>query len=248
MPEGPEVRNIARTLNIRLAGATLISLRKEETTRIDRKILEVACHGKLIIFVLEGELFLTSSLGMTGSWVFEKEGGYLFSLETSIGVVYYRDPRKFGKIRLLNYTEVREKLKTLGVDLLEAGLAGGIEEEEWLALIPKSKKKVCTFLLEQNCICGIGNYLRAEILYAAKISPFRLLNTLTREELLRLRDASLRIIVKAYISNGLTIKNYADPEGKKGMFICKVYGRKRDPSGREVKAERIGGRVIYYVE
>lgn len=244
MPEGPEVRNIARILNIRLAGANLILINKE---RIERRIVEVACHGKLIIFVLE-DLYLTSTLGMTGSWVFEKKKGYRAVLSTSLGKVYFVDQRGFGKLDLVNEEGLRKKLNKLGVDLLEASLAGGIEDEEWLALIPKSKKKICTFLLEQDCICGIGNYLRAEILYAAKISPFRLLNSLTREELLKLKRSCLSIIQRAYISNGLTIKNYADPEGRKGEFVCKLYGRKRDPLDQEVKKEKVGGRTIYYVE
>jgi len=243
MPEGPEVRNITRILNIRLAGANLISI---DETSVNKRIKEVACHGKLIIFVLEN-LWLTCRLGMTGSFVFDKPKSYRAKLVTSIGNLYFVDQRKLGKLEFLSEEELRNKLDKLGVDLLEAALSGGIEDEEWLRIIPTSRKKVCTFLLEQDRICGIGNYLRSEILYDAKIDPFKTLDSLTREELLRLKRSCLKLILKSYMCNGLTIKNYIDPENNKGTFVCKVYRKQRDFLGNKVKSAKVGGRTIYYV-
>nr|WIL04635.1 formamidopyrimidine-DNA glycosylase [Cedratvirus duvanny] len=261
MPEGPEVRNITRKLNIRLAEANLISfdLGDKKSLLQNLTIVNVACRGKLIVFILreEGErgegaspLYITSSLGMTGSWT-QNKGSYTKAvLYTSVGDFYYEDMRGFGKIAIQRTEEeLEQRMNKIGFDLLEASLVHGqIPDEQWLSFFNrKSKKKICVVLLEQDKIAGIGNYLRSEILYQAKINPHRIISSLSDKELLLLRDAAQDIIVRAYQSNGLTIKDYIDPEGEKGSFVCSVYGRKVDEQGRKVITEKVSGRSIFYV-
>ncbi|SHO33195.1 Formamidopyrimidine-DNA glycosylase [Cedratvirus A11] len=266
MPEGPEVRNITRKLNIRLAGANLISfsIGKEKDLLQNLTIVNVACRGKLIVFILvspssEGMLpsseqeniYITSSLGMTGSWT-QSKGSYTKAvLYTSVGNFYYEDMRGFGKIAIhRTEEELDQRLSKIGFDLLEASLNHPkIPDEQWLSFFNrKSRKKICVVLLEQDKIAGIGNYLRSEILHQAKINPHRIISSLSDEELLLLRDAAQEVIVRAYRSNGLTIKDYVDPEGEKGSFVCSVYGRKTDEQGRKVITEKVSGRSIFYVE
>lgn len=251
MPEGPEVRNITRKLNIRLADANLINLAYlGQNLNVCGKIVGVGCKGKLIVFILEGERFISSTLGMTGSWVEREEKYTKAVMKTSVGTFYYNDMRGFGKISLLSEKELDKKLDKIGLDVLDYSLSlGQIPDQTWLSLFNrKSKKKICTFLLEQDRIAGIGNYLRSEILHAAEINPYRLLCTLDDDELLRLRDKAQELTVASYNSNGLTIKDYVDPDGERGTFVCSVYGRKVDPQGRKVKVEKVSGRSIYFVE
>nr|WIL03259.1 DNA-formamidopyrimidine glycosylase [Cedratvirus borely] len=257
MPEGPEVRNITRKLNIRLAGANLISfsIGKEKDLLQNLTIVNVTCRGKLIVFILQGSepenIYITSSLGMTGSWA-QSKGSYTKAvLYTSVGNFYYEDMRGFGKIAIQRTeAELDQRLSKIGFDLLEASLNHPkIPDEQWLGFFNrKSRKKICVFLLEQDKIAGIGNYLCSEILYQAKINPHRIISSLSDEELLLLRDSTQEVIVRAYHSNGLTIKDYVDPEGEKGSFVCSVYGRKTDEQGRKVVTEKVSGRSIFYVE
>lgn len=264
MPEGPEVRNITRKLNIRLAGANLISFSIGEKKDLlqNLTIVNVACRGKLIVFILRGEegntpsplaslIYISSSLGMTGSWT-QNKGSYTKAvLYTSVGNFYYEDMRGFGKIAVhKTEEELDQRLSKIGFDLLEASLHHGqIPDEQWLSFFNrKSRKKICVFLLEQDKIAGIGNYLRSEILHQAGINPHRVISSLSDEELLLLRNSTQEIIVRAYQSNGLTIKDYIDPEGEKGSFVCSVYGRKVDEQGRPIITEKVSGRSIFYVQ
>ncbi|SPN79356.1 Formamidopyrimidine-DNA glycosylase [Brazilian cedratvirus IHUMI] len=257
MPEGPEVRNITRKLNIRLAGANLINFDIGERTGLlsDLVIVNVTCRGKLIVFILqtsrEENVYISSSLGMTGSWT-QSKGSYTKAvLYTSVGNFYYEDMRGFGKIAIhKTEEELDQRLSKIGFDLLEASLHHGqIPDEQWLSFFNrKSRKKICVVLLEQDKIAGIGNYLRSEILHQARINPHRSISSLSDTELLTLRNSTQDVIVRAYQSNGLTIKDYIDPEGEKGSFVCSVYGRKVDERGRTVITEKVSGRSIFYVQ
>ena len=130
-----------------------------------------------------------------------------------------------------------DKVKEQGPDLLERALTKEITPAEWARILGKSslrKRQICKVLLDQDVIAGIGNYLKAEILYAARIRPDRIISSLSAEELEQLRVAAHTIIVESYRSGGLTIENFQAPDGAKGLFRVKVYGKKTDPEGRPV--------------
>ena len=46
-----------------------------------------------------------------------------------------------------------------------------------------SEKTLPEVLMNQKKISGVGNYLKSEILYASKISPYRLIKDLTDSEI-----------------------------------------------------------------
>ena len=82
--------------------------------------------------------------------------------------------------------------------------------------------------MNQKIISGCGNYIKAEALYYAKISPLRKIGSLTQSESDKLFEA-LRIIPRiAYNYKGLSIKDYTDQYGEKGTYEneLKIYGRK----------------------
>jgi len=143
----------------------------------------------------------------------------------------FADTRCFGGLALV------DKLKEQGVDLLERALSREISQTEWVRIFsrhPLQKKQICQVLLDQDTIAGIGNYLKAEILYEAGIAPGRLVSSLSSEDLEALREAAHRVILESYRAGGLTIENFQAPDGKQGVFEVKVYGQKTDPDGRDV--------------
>ena len=94
--------------------------------------------------------------------------------------------------------------------------------------------------MDQKNVSGIGNYLKAECLYDAKISPHRFCCDITTEESNRLFDSCRRIIQLSYQTGGATIKNYRKPNGKKGLYSQRfaVYNQKTAPCGNEVIKEK----------
>ena len=79
-------------------------------------------------------------------------------------------------------------------------------------------------LMEQSKISGIGNYLKAEILYDSKIAPHRLCSTLKQEEIIALYNSIINIPSAFYQSylGGPSIRMH-------------VYNRKKDRLGYNVE-------------
>lgn len=139
-------------------------------------------------------------------------------------VLYYRDTRKFSSIQVIKTKKMFIKWRNehLGYDPLSDEK---LDDDEWKALFHR-RAIVANILNDQPTISGIGNYLRSEILYSAKISPFRKGNTLTDDELKRLHRKTIKIMKKSLSLGGHTIESFEDPHGNVGKYEPKIYGCK----------------------
>lgn len=135
-------------------------------------------------------------------------------------------------------------LPDLGPDILEIELT----PHEWACIFAKNGgKKLHDLLLEQKAISGIGNYLKSDICYEARVLPDRRVSSLSQWEVEALRVAAHRIIRESYSYGGLTIKSYWSPDGSAGRYPARVYNRKVDNYGQRIVYEKMGGRGTYYV-
>lgn len=244
-PEGPEAKIISTWLNKWLFpdGSLCNVLQKVEP--ISGRYAKVANwlqgHGDLLPLTLRGVntkgkcIYLTGdrrslvfTLGMTGNFSLEptKYARVKFTF-SGTPPVYFTDIRNFGTVRFLTAKDLEAKLKSLGLDPLN----GRIESEQIiLALGANSELTLAEFLMDQQIIAGIGNYLKAEILWHAKLSPHRLAKSLNRTEANDL-TAAINIVPSLSLeSGGATIRNYSSPDGNRGAFadMFNVYGRKTD--------------------
>ena len=84
--------------------------------------------------------------------------------------------------------------------------------------------------MDQKVISGIGNYLKAEALYRARIHPLATVGDLDDDDLEALRVASLTCIRQSYAAKGATLRDYRLPDGTPGEatfeFLC--YGNRYD--------------------
>lgn len=214
MPEGPEVRKYADALEAVLGGRVVTQL--EARTRDARKWLEVnrerivgrrvnrvMSHGKHLIGKIDGDFFFHSHLMMWGRWqtfappapssakkfvLPEKDrrerarvvvdGGAAILLSAPIFDVGEGDPY-----------ETIENLRNLGPDILPYNKR--FEAAEFRRRLLAAKNRDVTIgaaLLNQQIVAGIGNYLRAEILFACKLDPWRKIDQLT--------DANLKCLTR----------------------------------------------------
>ena len=221
------------------------------------RVDKMTCKGKQIFFHLvrnytvydescECKFYINITLGMEGRFIWEKDvhSNLWFELGDTNekdkirinildSVLYFDDSRHFGNVNIMNENGYEEKLSSIGPDLL----TDDISNKEWLSKARNGrikKKQICDYLMEQKYFSGIGNYLKAEILYAAKIKPDRTMGELSDDELLTILECSKNKIRESYQSNGLTIRSYIAPDGSKGNFERVVYGKERDPYGNEV--------------
>ncbi len=93
----------------------------------------------------------------------------------------YRDPRKMGKIYLLPRGVVREVAgwEALGPDIDDPAL----DLATWQARIRRHNGELGNLLKNQAFVAGIGNAYSDEILWRARLAPFRKRSTLAAEEL-----------------------------------------------------------------
>lgn len=100
-----------------------------------------------------------------------------------------------------------------------------------------SRFNIASIMINQGYLCsGIGNYLKCEILYEAKISPNRSINDINDEELEVLYKA-IKKVCELHLSK----------EGRSEEHL-KVYGKKVDADGNEIKYEETqDGKKTYWV-
>lgn len=253
MPEIVEVEIITTWLDKHHRGC-IIRNASHYTDVINNTVIDnVSRKGKQIFFRLNnrGTLFyLNSRLGLQGKWSHSPGNNTRFWLElekqdiiikdnkfeliTENLILYNDDSQNFGDVELLSEKGYQNKLRKIGPDFLN----DKITLEMWMNKLKYkriSNKQICDFLLEQSYFSGIGNYLKADILYHSKIKPDRTLNTLTDLEIETLLNSSFYIIGLAYKYGGLTIKSFWSPDGAKGMYPTLVYNRKTDSYGNKVE-------------
>ncbi len=252
MPEGPEVRIIVDQLNHLLQNSELLSIEITSgryskkapdnftnfSSCLPLKIKEVKCKGKFIWFELDG-WYIFNTLGMSGGWKLESEKHSHLTWLTNKATVYFTDMRNFGTFKFIkNKSELDKKLKELGTDALSPDYTLDYVKKV-LGEKKSQTKTLAGILMNQKKFCGIGNYLKSEILYASKLSPHRTLESLTSDDITTLFHQSKKIIQASYDNGGGSAGDFSDLNKKKGSYKFKfqVYGRSLDPLGNKVKKE-----------
>lgn len=262
MPEGAEVRRFAENLARRVSNQRILSIEilsgryekeppeglQEFRAALPIKVVGVGSHGKFIYWILDSEFNIWSTLGMTGAWRAEKSKHSRLKVTLSNGDVFFDDMRNFGTIKFVNNRHaLLQKLRSLGPDML----AEDIDETEFIDIMKKhGKKNVTKVLMDQSVIAGVGNYVKAESLFLARVSPHRNVGNLSDSELRRLCQSIKTVLRESFKSGGATIQSYANFDGEIGEYSQKfcVYNQKTDPDGNEVIKEKTpDGRTTHWV-
>jgi formamidopyrimidine-DNA glycosylase len=142
--------------------------------------------------------------------------------------LFFRDVRKFGKVRLLAAGESDPRLDRLGTDALAA------TGEELYAAARKRRVPIKSLLLAQEPIAGIGNIYADEALFLAGIRPRRAANRVSRAECRSLVAAVKRVLLRSIETGGSSISDYVLPDGSDGAYQDerRVYARAGEPCGK----------------
>ena len=221
-----------------------------DEVRFPLLIDNIFSRGKLIILkCVEKETgkdkYVVIHLGMTGDFIFgkenkEKHSNLWVNLEND-NRIYFTDPRKFGSCSI--HDNLDAVYKKNGPCLMTAALLKHgkyvnrctehvANKELWNKILCSERlanKPICEFMMEQKYVSGIGNYLRAEILYHAKLHPDTKLCELNEDVRDKLYDTTLNVMYSSWKTKGPS-KGYI--EG--GCFKLHVYGREKDHLGNDV--------------
>lgn len=259
MPEGAEVRYFSEKLSKMVAGYVLLNIvihrgpykgsksprylpfRKNVEEFAPHIVEGVRCKGKWMYFVLRGrEQFYALGIhhGMEGSWCSDPTNKHII-LELIFEYdqhYYFQDSRRFGTFCLLRTrTELDEKLNKLAPDMFY------ITKKEFKDNFSQIKnnsrirnKRLCELLMEQSLlVSGIGNYMRADILYHAKLDPRREISNLKNDEINALYKSIKHISKESYRCKATTCGNY-ESAIHRGLYEPLVYRKEVCPNSCQV--------------
>ena len=155
-----------------------------------------------------------------------------------------------------------KKLKELGPDLLDESTTFEVFRSQIKKKINENKP-IGNVIVNQKIISGVGNYLRADALWMAKISPFRKVKDIDGNNDDNDDNDELHLLYKSLI--GLIWGDYDYKKGIKKGYISKllklpndykrdffIYRQEKDINDNKVKKEELyegsQKRFIYWVE
>lgn len=160
--------------------------------------------------------------------------------------------RKFTKLTIVNKEKHKKIINKLGVDIF----SDDFTYEYFNEVLNNSSAIISALLLKQkDFFSGIGNYIKNEVLYIAKIHPKQKSDILNKKLTKKLFDA-IRHVSYSTLHRWLEDENLKMPrkisknKPKKISvpYRFKVYGKDRDPQGKKVTEEKIAGRRTFYVK
>jgi formamidopyrimidine-DNA glycosylase len=225
----------------------------------DFKIQKIDAKGKMTWWQLyklgsEGSreietIYLVVTYGMTGQWhaisprsedpnhsvvrMTFHQPGMPSHLTPTVDDYVFTDQRHMGTVSVLDYKEFHKKLNTLGPDMLRSPPDVEVFAKR---LLKNPNKTICEVLMDQSIISGIGNYVKAETLYAARVSPNRIVCDLTPQEFADLRNAAHGVMTASVHFGGASFRNHVNVDNREGDAYqhLQIYGKKKCPEGHIV--------------
>ena len=258
MPELPEVEVVKRSLISKTQNLIVKAVKINDGRlryKIDRskikkiiglKFKKISRRSKYLLFFFNKHIVMLVHLGMTGKFFFinckkkkyktsfyytlneekdKKHDRVIFDLSNNQKLIY-NDIRKFGFIKLIKSHNLDQNvhLKHLGPEPLSTEF----NFRYFKNYIKGKDRNIKNILMDQKFVSGLGNIYVNEILFFSRVKPSKKMKKLTDVEIHRIIKFSKKIISKAIMFGGSSIKNFSSSSGKKGSFqqYFSVYGRK----------------------
>jgi endonuclease-8 len=231
------------------------------------KVIDVKTKGKFIYLILDNDMIIFNTLGLSGGWLYSetkedykhpnvheflnkndvdayrktatKHLNIMFELEK--GFLYYFDILSYGTMKVATREDLEIKLNKIGPDFLDTDTT----LELFIERIKKAKnvdKMIGNVLMNQKIVSGVGNYLRADSLWLAKISPHRLVKSLNELELKKIFNSIRSLVWSDYnykkgIKLGIIKKGFKTSQDFGRDFF--IYYYEDDIYGNKVKKEEM---------
>ncbi len=211
MPEIPDLEAIRGFLNARLPGQrveraeflipVVFRVPKDEFVRTleGNTLGETRRRGKFLLFTLESGHLLVINAMLTGRFQYlrpevKRRAKTCLVLALANGwELRYADDRVMGKVYLVPAERLMEvpQFAEMGPDALE------VSKEEFAQRIRRFTGQIKSALVNHRFVAGIGNAYADEILFAARIHPYRRRTALNADDVARLYDAIHRVFTWA---------------------------------------------------
>ena len=246
MPEGPEIRKAADKLEAAITREAprevffaFEHLKPYETELAQRPVTGVETRGKAMLIHFEGDLSIYSHNQLYGVWMVRKAYSYP-QTKRQLRLALHNSKKSAllysaSDIEVLTPRQIESHsfLSRLGPDVLNRQLRPSQILERLLDKAHQ-RRQFTTLYLDQHFLAGIGNYLRSEILYVARLHPRLRPVDCSEEQLQELAEATKAVPYQSYrysgITNDLDLANQLKAKGqKRSQYRHWVFGRVGQP-------------------
>ena len=210
MPEGPEVKLMVENIKIKRDEKLNNIVFTKRSTRFNEnnldlfsqlkktfsnKIKKFFTKGKEIFLRLDGYIIIIN-LGFGRIEKFPDKYT-LVEFHTNKQTFYLNDTRKFSSFEIVKEEELNKHINHLGYDPLYHKLTFQEVYDVYIQKF-KSRQPIMDKLLDQRIFAGCGNYIRAEVIYDSRISPFCKYNELTKDMWKKIYKSYNKIVLGSY--------------------------------------------------
>lgn len=243
MPEGPEIRRAADSLEAAIQGKPLTAvwfafpqLKAYEAELTGQYVERIDTRGKALLTHFSGGLTFYSHNQLYGVWRVVNAGEepqttrvLRVRLQTADKAILLYSA---SDIEMLNAAQLAAHpfLLRVGPDVLDMSLTAEAVKERLLSS-RFCRRQFSGLLLDQAFLAGLGNYLRVEILWHAGLAPQHKAQDLNEEQLTALAEALLAIPRLSYSTRGTVDENHRHG----ALFRFRVFHRAGEA------CERCGG-------
>lgn len=266
MPEGPEIKRAADQIAKAIVNRPTTSvffafshLKLYEEILKGQEVAAVQTKGKAMLIRFSNQLSIYSHNQLYGKWMIRRTHDYpqttrqlrlaIHNEKNSALLYSASDIEVLDEIGVLCHPF----LSRLGLDVLD-------ESTTALQVLDRfvdkrfHRRQFPSLLLDQRFLCGLGNYLRSEVLFVARIHPLLRPRDCSSEQLLKLSEACIAVTHQSYVSKGITndlqLAETLKAAGKRrSEYRHYVFGRQNKPCyicGTTIVKEMLAGRRLYY--
>ncbi len=263
MPEGPEIRRAADRLAAAAVGRPLRrvwfafpALKRFEKALTKRRVEAVVPRGKALLTRFDNGLTLYTHNQLYGVWRIEAPGdaphagrSLRVALETADAALRLYSA---SDVAILREEEIATHpfLSRLGPDVLDPALDARAVADRLRD--PRFRNRsLGALLLDQGFLAGMGNYLRSEVLFRARLRPERRPGDLDAGQRRRLARALVEVPARSYRTRGIE-----PAAGMKGDYLTdtpdafrfEVFDRAGQPCpacGDRIRRQETGSRRLY---
>jgi endonuclease VIII len=266
MPEGPEIRQAADKIEKALRDRPVTEiffafehLKSYEKTFIDEQVTAVRTRGKGMVICFTNRLYIYSHNQLYGRWYIRNLHSYpqtkrqlrlaIHNAKKSALLYSASDIEVLDEIGL----ETHPFLSNIEVDVLDQAVS--VEQlVERFSSKRFHRRGLPSLLLDQHFLGGLGNYLRSEILFVARVYPLLRPIDCSPEQIHALAQSVLLVCQQSYqtqgITNDLELAMQLKAQGySRSAYRHYVFNREQRPCficGTAIAKEILSGRRLYY--
>lgn len=266
MPEGPEIKQAADKIAIAIVHQPLTgiffafdNLKPYEKILVGQQVTSVKPRGKALLTRFQNQVSIYSHNQLYGKWVIRAAHSYP-TTNRQLRLALHTQKKSAllysaSDIEVLTDDQVASHpfLSRLGLDVLDE--ATTVEQVQERLLDKRfARRGLAGSLLDQQFLCGLGNYLRSEVLFVAGVHPTLRPIDCTFEQLAKLAMGAIAVSRQSYQTHGITndldivatLKQQGYPRRAYRHFVFNREGQPCFVCGTEILKATLAGRRLYY--